>query len=101
MDTLLNIAIGLLGIIFLTVFNAKDYIFKKDLTFSWVTHGKENWSRWFWAFLMVSIIAVITRMEPETASGIKAFTGLDIEETRASFFSLGLALTAMIKKKTL
>lgn len=100
LDLVMNILIGSLGILFLTVFNAKEYIFKKDLQFSWTTHGLQNYHRWLWALFMVSIIAVITRMEPETASGIKAFTGLDIAETRASFFSLGLALTAMIKKKS-
>ncbi len=48
---------------------------------------------------MVVIVAILIGTEPKTAEGIKTFTGLDISGERASFFTLGLALTAMIKRK--
>ncbi len=99
MEILINIALGLFGILFLTIFNAKDYIMSKDSTFSWKTHYQQNKKRWFWALLMVIIVALLIGLEPKTAEGIKTFTGLDISGERASFFTVGLALTAMIKKK--
>lgn len=99
MEILINILIGALGIVFLTVFNAKEYIVKKDKTFSIKLHWAENWKRWIWALAMVIVIAIVTGVEPKTAEGIKTFTGLDITGERASFFTIGLALTAMIKRK--
>ncbi len=98
-EILFNILLGLLGIIFLTIFNAKDYIMNKDKTFVFSTHFKQNKWRWIWSFLMVVIVAILIGTEPKTAEGIKTFTGLDISGERASFFTLGLALTAMIKRK--
>jgi hypothetical protein len=101
MEVLVNFGIGLLGILFLTLFNAKDYLAKKDKTFSWPVHVKENYNRWIWAGLMIGVISVIVFVEPNTADGIKSFTGLDVAGSRVSFFTLGLALTAMTKKKSI
>jgi len=99
MEIAINCLIGFLGIVFLTIFNAKEYIIQKDKTFSFITHWNDNWRRWAWALSMVIAIAVITGVEPKTADGMKTFTGLDIGGERAAFFTIGLALISMIKKK--
>lgn len=99
METIIDIsifsAIGLLGILFYTLFKARKYAM--DSTFSFPVFYHENIKPWLWAILMVSVIAVIISYLPATAEAIKNFTGLDIAAEKASFFTLGYGLSALAR----
>lgn len=95
MDIIINILIGVVGIIFFIAWNSRQHI--KSNSFSLKVHFKQNWKRWSWSVVMLSLIAIIVGFEPKIADAIKTFTGLDITNERGAFFSTGLALAGLIK----
>lgn len=95
METLLNIGIGILGVIFYVLFTSRTQIAQKDFVLS--EHLKTNKNRWLWTISIIVTIAVLLQIEPSLIDSIKSFTGVDFNATRASYFSLAIALAALIR----
>lgn len=101
-EALLNIGIGILGIVVFIAWNSRTKILSN--TFSIKTLVHENWKRWAWSVVMLGLIVLLVTIEPKLSSAIKAFTGLDIAAEKGAFFSTGLALAGLVKgvvKKTI
>ncbi len=95
MEILLNIGIGLLGVIIFIVWNSREYIMTG--TFSPRIHIRENWKRWAWAITMLVALTLVIKVDISIAEGVKSFTGLDFTNELGSYFTAGSALAAMVK----
>lgn len=91
-----KLGIAILGIVFYTVFKSLDHLTIWD----WKVFVKENIKRWIWALTVIIIVSVLLHLLPETAEAIKTFTGIDVSTEPASFFTLGLGLSAMVRQAT-
>ena len=95
MELLINIGIGILGILLYVAFASRSKIFKPEYTIA--GHFKENYRRWGWATSILVMIAVLLHVEPTLEDAIKTFTGLDLGTTHTAYFSLAIALSALVR----
>jgi hypothetical protein len=92
---LLYIAIGVLGILLYTTFKAREYLFKPEFDLSLMIC--DNKKSWIWSIAMLILLAITISILPESGEAIKTMVGLDITEEKASWLSLGFALSALTK----
>lgn len=96
METLLNILTAVLGILLYTVFNAHNKLHRD--TWSTSRFISDNALQWVWSVLMVTLIALSLGLEPTIAEAIKQLTGIDVQSSRAAFFTLGIGLSVTFRE---
>ena len=100
LDILISIGIGVLGILFYTLWRSKRYFLSNETrTFSLSKLIHDNIGAWIWSILIITLTSILTIAIPETADGISTFTGLELAANKASFFTFGLGLIALTKQK--
>ena len=90
-----KILLSLLGILIYTVFKALPYI--QTNTFDVIYFLRDNKYKWLWSCTVITLIGLVITLEPETANFLKTFLGLDITNSNASFFTLGLGVSNLVK----
>jgi hypothetical protein len=98
LDTISSLSIGLLGILFFTLWRAKRF-FIGGKKLSLRIFYKENIGSWIWASMVIVVTSVLISFVPEISVGISSFTGLEIATNKASFFTYGLGLSGLTGKK--
>ena len=94
-NILIKIYLSLLGILIYTVLKALPYI--QTNTFDIVYFLKDNKYKWLWSVILILLISLVITLEPETALLLKTFLGLDIANSNAAFFTLGLGVSNLVK----
>ncbi len=102
------IGLGLLGIVFFTFFKSRKHFIewnpfkprtvKVNDTWSFSVLLQENFGAWLWSFVMIVLVAVVVGYIPDVAEAISENLGLTVGTTSKSFFTLGIALSALVKK---
>jgi hypothetical protein len=94
-DIAIKLLLSLLGIIIYTLFKALPYI--QTNTFNIIYFLKDNKYKWLWSCITIILIGLVITLEPETAGFLKTFLGLDITNSNAAFFTLGLGVSNLVK----
>lgn len=92
MDVLINIGLGVIGLLLFALLDAKKY-FKKGFDINLLWEGVK-WTG-LWVLLMLILISIVVVYVPDATEPIKNLTGLDIGKTMASFISLGMGLAGL------
>ncbi len=103
---LATVGIGLLGIVFYTLFRSKKYFIQwkpfKEVRpkhvgkWSAKTLVNENAGNWMWSLIIIVVISLLYEYVPEAIEPLADWAALDITD-KASFFLMGLTLCAMTK----
>lgn len=95
MELLINLGVGVLGILLYAVLTARD---KNDSgVLNVMDYIRNQWSKWVISCIIIAIMAVIIAIVPEGAMAIKAVTGLDVSTT-TSFITIGYILSSAGRK---
>ena len=94
-DAGIKFLLAFLVIILFGVFKAKDKI---NNGFQLNIFINDNKQYWIWCLVAVFVILLIITIEPTSGTAIKSITGLDVNETRASFLTLGWGLSVAVNK---
>ena len=57
---------------------------------------KENKAFWVWTLVVIFIVLAILTIEPESGEALKTMTGLDVNNTKSAFLTLGWSLSLMV-----
>lgn len=96
LDFLINIVMGLLGVLIFNVIAFREHIFNKALVMSkvfWVEYRKESMPVWIWSVLVITLISLIVWIAPEVATSLTELTGWQIATNSASFLFLGWSIS--------
>lgn len=93
-----NLLIGIVGLIFFTLLDSKDYFFNKDKTWNLNIFLTENLKSWIFLALLILVAAVLSGISPELLTIFKISLGIDLVATPIGFFTLGIILKAVLKK---
>lgn len=98
---ILNILLGVLGIVLYTLIKARPYLQSKEIRTDWGKLLWENLSSWVWSILVIVTVTVILKLVPEANVMIgQLFGGMDLENSPLGFFALGMALSFGTKEVT-
>lgn len=95
MEILVNLGLGILGIIAYTLFKSIVYVYEKEFVFSIMLY--ENIKAWIWSVLVIATIVVAVYLEPEVAVAIKTIFAIDIDGSPAGFFIFGAGINLLVK----
>lgn len=96
---ILNISLGVLGIVLYTLIKARPYLQSKEIRTDWGKLFWENIYSWIWSVLIILTVSVILKLVPEANVLIgQLFGGMDLENSPLGFFALGLALSFGFKE---
>ncbi len=108
MQILATTGIGVLGILFYTLFKSKKYFVRWKPFRSLVPSYEGKWSiktlinenigNWIWSLIIIIVISVLFKYVPEAIEPLADWAALDITD-KASFFMMGLVLCSMTKSK--
>lgn len=91
---ILNIILGVLGIVLYTLIKARPYLFSKEVATDWNKLLRENIPSWIWAVMVLVVIAVILTYAPEANQVVgQLFGGMDLQNSPVGFLVLGIALS--------
>lgn len=96
---LINLLIGVLGILFYTFLDSKKYFLDKELPeWNLTVLVSDNLKSWLWMTPLVFISAVLSGISPELLTTFNFYLGIDLVSSPVGFFTLGLILKSVIKK---
>ncbi len=98
LEVLKSVGVGLVGILFFTLWRSRKFILGKQ-KFKFKLILKENLGAWLWSLSIILLTAIIVIAIPSAAKGITGLTGLEVADNPASFFTFGLGLSGLNKKK--
>ena len=91
---ILNILIGVLGIVLYTLIKARPYLKSKEIRTDWSKLLWDNLPAWLWAILVLIVVAVILQYVPGSNAIIgQALGGMDLENSPIGFLGLGMLLS--------
>lgn len=93
----LNLIMGIIGILVLTLWESKKYIFTPEKEWIFSVFVSENIKMWIWLVLFISVLAIVSGIMPESLTIIKSYTGIDLIASPAGFLTLGITLKAILK----
>ena len=94
-DAGIKFLLAFLVIVLFAFFKVKDEIGNQFDLKIFIDDNKQYWA---WTLSVVFVILLIVTIEPDGGTAIKSITGLDINETRASFLTLGWGLSLLVNK---
>lgn len=96
---LLNLLLGVVGILFVTLLESKKFIFDST-TPKWnlSIFVSENWQKWIILGLFVLIAAVLASVNLEALKVFKLYLGIDLIDSPGGFFTFGIVLSTVLKK---
>ena len=92
---ILNFLMGILGFITYIVFTSFEEI--KDKKYGLKQHFLENYVRWIWGVVMLSLIVFTLYLEPGIGELLDKAIGLDLISSTGSFWFAGITLAGFIK----
>ncbi|GGH24598.1 hypothetical protein FAZ19_16315 [Sphingobacterium alkalisoli] len=91
---ILNIILGVLGIVLYTLIKARPYLQSSEIPTNWNKLLWENLPSWLWAILVLIVIAVILTYAPEANQVVgQLFGGMDLQNSPVGFLMMGIALS--------
>lgn len=95
-----HIGMGVMGLLLYNVFSLKKHLKLIHTNTFWEAYkdsGKYMIS--LWGFAIISLISIIIYVSPETAAAISQLTGMDVAQSNAAFFTMGLMATSLADTK--
>lgn len=99
---LINLAVGLLGIIFYNVIAFREHLKKKELITSrvfWQSYKSESAPIWIWSLIVILLVNLMVTIAPEVAPSLTTLTGWDVGTNPASYLTLAFMVSAVTSDK--
>lgn len=94
-EIFVKLSLSILSILLYTLLKALPYIQNNSFDIKYFLN--HNYKKWIWSLITIIIVVIIISLEPATGELIKVFLGLDILDTPASFFTLGLGISNLVQ----
>ncbi len=87
-----KLLLSVLAMVLYGVWKVRDKLKVFSISIFW----HENKAFWIWTFSVIVIILAILTIEPESGEALKTMTGLDVNNTKSAFLTLGWSLSLMV-----
>lgn len=100
METLQQISMGFLGLIIYNIFSLRKHLTTIHTASFWEAYKMSGkYMVPIWSFAFISSIAITIAISPDTSIAISQLTGMDIGNSNAAFFTMGLMTTSLADTK--
>lgn len=100
MEVLEHIGMGVLGLLIYNVFTLRKHLKTIHTGTFWEAYKDSGkYMVPLWGFAIITFVAITIFISPDTAAAISTLTGMDVGQSGAAFFTMGLMATSLADTK--